>query len=101
MYNQTLTCTLCNGSFGTPGTSGFYTNRINYGLNIIMDNLPASVYNVVKEYQTVLPLKNYTQPLAYLCDKMIDTMLILTGADGTFVHVGYMYSRHTKHTHPL
>ncbi len=90
VYNQTLTGSPYNQSLGNPETSGYNASRINAGLTIIMNNLPASVYEVAKEYQTMLPEANHTQSIADLSGHLV-TMIILTGPDGTYVHFWFMY----------
>lgn len=99
IYNQTLTGTPYNQSMGTPGGSGYNASRINVGLSIIRGNLPASVYNVAKEYETVVPLENHTQSIGDLSGHLV-TMIILTGPDGTYVHFWFMYPSLTSSVSP-
>ena len=99
VYNQTLTGTPYNQSMGTPASSGYNASRINVGLSIIRGNLPAPVYNVAKEYETVVPLENHTQSIGDLSGHLV-TMIILTGPDGTYVHFWFMYPSLTSSVSP-
>ncbi len=95
MYNQTLKGTVYNQSIGSNSS-----DKINAGLAVLKSNLPASVYNLAKEYQTVIPEKNQTKSIAELSGHLV-TMVILTGPDGTYVHFWFMYPSFGSTVSPL
>lgn len=106
MYNQTLMGTVYNQSIGTPGPGYSYNctpqanaSRITAGLNVIKANLPSSVYNIAKEYETEVPVANHTKAIAINGGNIV-TMLIITGPDGTYVHFWFMYPSFTKNVTP-
>ncbi len=83
VYNQTLTGSITNQPIAN-------NDRISFGLNFLQSNLPNSVYQVAKKWETQVNEVNQSQPIAQLSGHLV-TMLILTGPDGTYVHFWFMY----------
>ena len=89
MYNQTMTGSVYNQPISS-------SSRVSFAFSVLQDNLPNSVYEAAKKWQTQVPIvNNTTESIAAWCTyhglPMLVTMLIITGPDGTVIHFWYMY----------
>ena len=89
MYNQTMTGSVYNQPISS-------SSRVSFALSVLKDDLPYSVYEAAKEWQTEVPIvNNVTDSIATWCTyqglPMLVTMLIITGPAGTIIHFWYMY----------
>jgi hypothetical protein len=89
MYNQTMTGSVYNDPI--PSSS-----RVSIALSVLKNNLPNSVYEAAKKWQTEVPIvNNVTDSIATWCTyqglPMLVTMLIITGPAATVIHFWYMY----------
>ena len=93
VYNQTLTGSVTNQPVAN-------NDRISFGLTFLQNNLPNSVYQVAKEWETQVNERNQSKPIADIAGHLV-TILILTGPDGTYVHFWFMYPSLSKSVQPL
>ena len=98
LYNQTMTGTVYNHTMNS-------SNRVNYGLSLLKGNLPATVYQIAKTWETQVgvenkTIKNRTGTWSAMTGHLV-TMLIVTGPDGTFVHFWFMYPSLSKNVSSL
>lgn len=93
IYNQTKTGSITNQPVAN-------NDRVSYGLSFIQNNLPSSVYQVAKKWETQVNEQNQSEPISSLAGHLV-TMLILTGPDGTYVHFLFMYPPLSSSVQPL
>ena len=90
MYNEYMT-----QGYNAPYvniTSGTSTNAISVALSELQaDNLPSQIFNIVKDFTTVVEATGYTKASAYLGNPPhINTITIFTGPKGTYLVNGGM-----------
>lgn len=80
MYNEYMT-----QSYNTPSVNITSSNAISVALSELQaDNLPAPIFNIVKDFTTVVTATGYSKASAYLGNPAhINTIIVFTGSKGT------------------